>query len=418
IISASLVTSDTTVLPALSLLSSRGESLTYGGSDGATGSARIPSYVLREDESYFVRVEGLDVRTAYQLRVDPIEPGKLSVGQTVQSATNGDTLWNLNAAPGQIVQISLRAAAGSSLDTLIRLFDGAGQLVSSDDDGGAGYDSLLPLVLPDSQSYLVQADRLSGTGAFELAVTELTPQALPLDGSPASLVPDRAWSLTGQVGQVLTVTIQDAGDSSVPYLTLMTADGVALASSDGAQSLGAVLPQDGDYYLFAHNIADSGEDSMTASLPTAVDAPSLGEMASQTLYRLATGNVIAEALSLYRWGTADGAVQFTADARNALCWHGALRGAVGDVIEVCEDLPDSAGTSDPSVLAMRHDSRGLARALRGNIEGAIEDFEVFAASGYNAQQAAQRRAWIDRLRAGDPVNEIFDEATLEMLLQQ
>ena len=150
----------------------------------------------------------------------------------------------------------------------------------------------------------------------------------------------------------------------------------------------------------------------------AADAANLDEAASQTLYRLATANAIDEALGLYRWGTADGAVQFTADARMALCWHGALRGAIGDVFEVCEDLPDSAEASDPSVLAMRRDVRGLARALSGNKDGAIEDFEVFVASGYDSYQVEQRREWVQRLRADEPVSAIFDEATLEALLQQ
>ncbi|MCB9131501.1 MAG: hypothetical protein H6647_11255 [Anaerolineales bacterium] len=63
-------------------------------------------------------------------------------------------------------------------------------------------------------------------------------------------------------------------------------------------------------------------------------------------------------------------------------------------------------------------SAAWPRALSGNKDGAIEDFEVFVASGYDSYQVEQRREWVQRLRADEPVSAIFDEATLEALLQQ
>jgi len=46
------------------------------------------------------------------------------------------------------------------------------------------------------------------------------------------------------------------------------------------------------------------------------------------------------------------------------------------------------------------DSRGLARALTGNITGAIEDFQAFINSTNDKDMKAQRQRWIDALRAG------------------
>jgi hypothetical protein len=83
---------------------------------------------------------------------------------------------------------------------------------------------------------------------------------------------------------------------------------------------------------------------------------------------------------------------------------------------MCEDLPDASDTSDRSVLALRRDVRGVARALTGKIDGAIADFEYFVSQ--NGSYAAQRRDWIERLRAGEPVSEVLDAATLRDLLLQ
>ena len=46
------------------------------------------------------------------------------------------------------------------------------------------------------------------------------------------------------------------------------------------------------------------------------------------------------------------------------------------------------------------DSRGLARALTGDVAGAIDDFEAYVAWTGNDRSRAQRQDWIDALRAG------------------
>ncbi len=51
------------------------------------------------------------------------------------------------------------------------------------------------------------------------------------------------------------------------------------------------------------------------------------------------------------------------------------------------------------------DSRGLARALTGDIEGAIEDFQAFVEWADNRteyeKRKAQRQQWIKALQAGE-----------------
>ena len=47
------------------------------------------------------------------------------------------------------------------------------------------------------------------------------------------------------------------------------------------------------------------------------------------------------------------------------------------------------------------DSRGLARALTGDTQGAIEDFEVFVKQVTNHKRKSQRQSWINDLLQGN-----------------
>ena len=46
------------------------------------------------------------------------------------------------------------------------------------------------------------------------------------------------------------------------------------------------------------------------------------------------------------------------------------------------------------------DSRGVARALSGNVQGALEDFDFVIREGNNEDVKAQRQRWVTALRAG------------------
>jgi hypothetical protein len=68
----------------------------------------------------------------------------------------------------------------------------------------------------------------------------------------------------------------------------------------------------------------------------------------------------------------------------------------------------------PAVRDLYRDSRGLARALTGDRQGAIEDFEAVVAyldnepgrGGYSEAFVRRREEWIDGLKKGlDPFNE-------------
>lgn len=420
VISASLTSTDTTSQPVLDILSRRGDRLQSVVADSNSASVSLPGFILPDAGPYYLRVSGLNRASPYRLLVKNVEPPELRIDDTATSSTGSHTVWTLAGRPGQIVQISLTAAEGSSgLDTIVRLMNLDGQRIDSDDDYGSGYNSLLTLVLPpDSARLLLQADHYSGAGEFALSVSKVITEALPLDGTALTLASDRAWTLNGEIGQVLTIDIVDGGDGSYAGLQLFTADGRRIGSSDGSGKLVAVLPHNGTYVVVPRFDVDYGRgDTLKATLASAANTQNLNDVASQTLTSLATSGSINEAQALYRWGTTAGDVTFSADARGTLCRYGALHGAARQVSAICEKLLEGVETSDVYTLAWYHDARGLGRALSGKVAGAVEDFEFYA-SVDAMPYSNQRSVWAERLRAGEPVNAVFDAATLQDLLVQ
>ncbi|EKV01339.1 WD40 repeat-containing protein [Leptolyngbya sp. PCC 7375] len=91
---------------------------------------------------------------------------------------------------------------------------------------------------------------------------------------------------------------------------------------------------------------------------------------------------------------------------NELCWIGSLQGYATEVMFACEKSVDLAPYHGGFI-----DSRGLARALTGNTQGAIADFKVFVEWTSDEQKKVQRQAWIDALEKGDkPFNPKMLEA--------
>lgn len=98
---------------------------------------------------------------------------------------------------------------------------------------------------------------------------------------------------------------------------------------------------------------------------------------------------------------------------NRICWRGALDGVAAQVLESC-DL--AIATAKETERPLWQDSRGLARALAGDVAGAVADFTAFVewseATGAQLIAAKRRRGWIAALEAGERP---FDEKTLDIL---
>jgi tetratricopeptide (TPR) repeat protein len=88
--------------------------------------------------------------------------------------------------------------------------------------------------------------------------------------------------------------------------------------------------------------------------------------------KLAGEGKVQEALTAYAEAGKLDPTAISAEALTTLCWDGTVAGHPEAVMESCE----AAVLQEPQNGAKR-DSRGLARALAGNQQGAIEDFKFF-----------------------------------------
>ncbi|BAZ54930.1 WD-40 repeat-containing protein [Calothrix sp. NIES-4105] len=91
----------------------------------------------------------------------------------------------------------------------------------------------------------------------------------------------------------------------------------------------------------------------------------------------------------------DPQVQIDAYTWSKLCYQGSLNESAKEVMFACEKAVNLA-PKDGNIRS----SRGLARALTGDYEGAISDFEVYIAQANNKQAKAQLQEWVKALRAG------------------
>ena len=117
-----------------------------------------------------------------------------------------------------------------------------------------------------------------------------------------------------------------------------------------------------------------------------------------TFYENLSDNMLKDSLIASSW--------------NTLCWLGSLKGYAKEVLGACEQAVALGNENMPAY----QDSRALARALTGNIDGAISDLEAFTESvkqnkNYDSMRK-QRMAWLEKLKSGENP---FDEQLLSNL---
>ncbi len=115
---------------------------------------------------------------------------------------------------------------------------------------------------------------------------------------------------------------------------------------------------------------------------------------------LAGQGEIAEAIKAYAGARAlEPRLRITDWTWRILCWNGSLWGSAAEVMSACEEAVEAAR---PDQIGWMRGARGLARALTGDQEGAINDFKCFLSAGIaNASQRTQVQGWVAALRAGE-----------------
>ena len=92
----------------------------------------------------------------------------------------------------------------------------------------------------------------------------------------------------------------------------------------------------------------------------------------------------------------DPTLKISARSWNTLCRFGSLWRHADEVMFACE----RAVELQPDDRDIR-ETRGVARAITGDIKGAIEDFEYYIKKVKDAVKKSQRQRWVDALRAGE-----------------
>ncbi|MCP4695632.1 MAG: CHAT domain-containing protein [Gammaproteobacteria bacterium] len=111
---------------------------------------------------------------------------------------------------------------------------------------------------------------------------------------------------------------------------------------------------------------------------------------------LAWEGKLAEALAHYaKARQLDRDLQISADSWNTLCRFGGIYQKAAPVLPACEKAAELA----PDNHEIR-DSRGLVRALTGDTQGAITDFQFFVEKTDGEEDKAQLQEWIKALQKG------------------
>ena len=105
---------------------------------------------------------------------------------------------------------------------------------------------------------------------------------------------------------------------------------------------------------------------------------------------------VKEAIAAYNKALkTDPKLQVSAQDWNSLCWYGSLYNHAKDVMFACEKAV-ALEPKNEYIISVR----GLAKALTGDTQGAIEDFEVYVKQTSNSWGKSKRQSWIKDLRDG------------------
>jgi hypothetical protein len=245
---------------SVALWSETGRLLTSGGEyprDAASNT--IDGYILPAAGRYLVRIGGLSPSTRYDLAVAEARTRAIQPDQVLPSTTISDTLWTMDLAAGQILDIAL-TATDSSFDPYLTLYDANGISLASNDDSGGNMDARInPFIAPAAGRYVVRAGRPGYDAPYALAVRTVQPRPIaPGETQSSNTRTDGLWQFTGRAGQVIDIDLTGwvQGGSFDPLLALLGPDGQQLAQNDdiagdnwNARIAGFLLPQTGVYYI-------------------------------------------------------------------------------------------------------------------------------------------------------------------------
>ena len=172
---------------AAAVLDSSGNSLPLVSSStlaGGTGVRLV--FAATEGQVYNIRAGAQGAQTGgYVLSIAPAQPaGSAAVASSVDLSAAGfaqlsgaiglpgsSDLYRFVAPVSGLMAISQQAADGTSLDSVLSVYDASQTLIATDDDGGGGLNSLVKFAVTAGQTYFVRAaGHGPSTGLYTLTI--------------------------------------------------------------------------------------------------------------------------------------------------------------------------------------------------------------------------------------------------------
>jgi hypothetical protein len=299
-------------------------------------------------------------------------------------------------------------------DPYLKLLDEQNNTIVMNDNSSESKDSLIHWKLPVDGIYYIDAGWYSNPGQYSLSVERFEPDIIDVGETTEANAEVGWWQFEGHLGDIVAIAM-DATDYGDPVLQLIDINGNHMSSNDDTEeSLNSLihfsLPEDGIYYINAGWYSNPGRYTLSLTTISRENDPSAAATALKegALYAVRQG-LVEEGLAFFEEAQSlDDALTISAENYNTICWFGALWKFAVQVFPACEEAvalePEHGGIAD---------SRGVARAMTGDFEGAIEDFQFFIEWNGFGPESDLRQQWIEELEAGR--NPFEDESLLEQL---
>lgn len=410
-----------------------------------------------EDGEYTIKVVAT-APVSYVLHMDerrPDQPRVVALGKALTDLLDpkvaGETVpyhdWTFSARDGERLSISLRSSDFDTYLTLNRLEGNSVTRIAANDDApGAGHNSRMEATIPAAGAYAIRvqsADSAGGEYSLRvdtvarveqhlrrnriLAGQEVSSTLAATDSTLDDGSSYQEWVYRAKAAKerVMFTMRSSAFDTFLSVGRMEGGKFVEFSSNDDAPEdsranhvsrVLIVAPAAGDLVIRANSTAayETGAYTLRAALAEVEERGLKATFMALRADTLARQGRVAEAIAKMDSALAVDSTRVTNFNLNTVCWFGALRSFATQVLRYCE----RAVRLDPSRTSIA-DSRGVARALSGNVPGAVQDFRAYTAdTGNDAASRTQRRAWAEALQAGTPPAQVFSEAVRAELLKQ
>ncbi|WP_297803362.1 PPC domain-containing protein [uncultured Brevundimonas sp.] len=239
------------------------------------------------DGSYLIKVsspggQGTGRYTIALREAEPLAaPTPFTVGETVNGEITDETQIGMSSKPSDRYSLSVVAGRAyqidmesSDMDSYLSLFDAAGKLVQSDDDGGGNLDASLTFVAKEDATYVIEASALSEgrTGPYSLSVEEVAAPPAPTPIAMGATVEGEltdddarkggsgrydAYSFSATEGQRLQITLESSDFDALLELGKAGDDFDAMVTDDDGAGRGTDsrilfdVPETGEYVIRA-----------------------------------------------------------------------------------------------------------------------------------------------------------------------